>query len=170
MLQLNVEAVAEVKVLTSGITRRSPADQAGCRSPLSLRAAPTGSAAPSMTSNATRTGTKNLGQRAERRTRSGPEGRDLGYSIGGPVGRPGGTNKLFFFYSHEYAPGRAASQVTRFRLPTAAERAAISRSGPTERRPFRHVRLHRPAGTRLLPRRGGGRFRRVGSIGPGWRS
>src|SRR5439155_652428 len=28
----------------------------------------------------------------------------LGYTIGGPVGKPGGSNKLFFFYSHEYRP------------------------------------------------------------------
>ena len=29
--------------------------------------------------------------------------RDWGYSIGGPVGKPGGNNKLFFFYSQEFA-------------------------------------------------------------------
>src|SRR4029079_9247544 len=25
--------------------------------------------------------------------------RDFGFSVGGPVGRPGGNNKIFFFYS-----------------------------------------------------------------------
>ena len=36
--------------------------------------------------------------------------RDLGYSIGGPVGKPGGNNKLFFFYSQEFAaPHRRAT-------------------------------------------------------------
>ncbi len=50
----------------------------------------------------------------------------LGYSIGGPVGKPGGNNKLFFFYSHEYRPVTAAinsGNVVRIRVPTAAERA-----------------------------------------------
>ena len=27
-----------------------------------------------------------------------------GYTVGGPVGKPGGQNKLFFFYAHEYRP------------------------------------------------------------------
>ena len=30
--------------------------------------------------------------------------RDWGYSIGGPVGKPGGSNKLFFFFSQEWRP------------------------------------------------------------------
>jgi hypothetical protein len=48
--------------------------------------------------------------------------RDWGYSISGPVGKPGGTNKLFFFYSHEYRPRESGRQVNRFRVPTLAER------------------------------------------------
>ena len=47
---------------------------------------------------------------------------DWGYSIGGPVGKPGGTNKLFFFYSQEYRPRTGGGTVGRFRLPTALER------------------------------------------------
>src|SRR5207247_5157210 len=41
-------------------------------------------------------------------------------------GRPGGNNKLFFFYSHEYRPVTAAinnGNPIRMRVPTAAERA-----------------------------------------------
>jgi hypothetical protein len=49
--------------------------------------------------------------------------KDLGYSIGGPIGRPGGNNKLFFFYSHEYAPRTGGNNVVRYRMPTALERA-----------------------------------------------
>ena len=49
--------------------------------------------------------------------------KDLGYSIGGPIGKPGGSNKLFFFYAHEYAPRTAGGDVVRFRVPTALERA-----------------------------------------------
>ena len=30
--------------------------------------------------------------------------REWGYSIGGPVGKPGGNNKLFFFYTQEFEP------------------------------------------------------------------
>ena len=50
----------------------------------------------------------------------------LGYTIGGPVGKPGGANKLFFFYSHEYRPVTAAingGNPIRIRVPTALERA-----------------------------------------------
>jgi hypothetical protein len=48
--------------------------------------------------------------------------RDWGFSIGGPVGRPGGNNKLFFFYAHEFEPRTAGNDVVRFRVPTALER------------------------------------------------
>jgi len=48
--------------------------------------------------------------------------RDLGYSIGGPVGKPGGANKLFFFYTQEFEPRTGGNDVTRYRLPTALER------------------------------------------------
>jgi Carboxypeptidase regulatory-like domain len=49
--------------------------------------------------------------------------KDLGYSIGGPIGKPGGNNKLFFFYAHEYSPRTAGGDTVRFRFPTALERA-----------------------------------------------
>ncbi len=51
---------------------------------------------------------------------------DWGYSIGGPVGKPGGDNKLFFFYAHEYRPRNSPinnGNPVRLRLPTALERA-----------------------------------------------
>ena len=48
---------------------------------------------------------------------------DWGYSIGGPIGKPGGNNKLFFFYSHEYAPRLGGGDTIRYRFPTALERA-----------------------------------------------
>src|SRR5207244_46849 len=50
----------------------------------------------------------------------------LGYTIGGPVGRPGGANKLFFFYAHDYRPVTAPinnGNPIRLRVPTALERA-----------------------------------------------
>src|SRR5688572_15789015 len=48
--------------------------------------------------------------------------RDWGYSLGGPIGKPGGANRLFFFYSHEYRPRQAGGAINRFRVPTALER------------------------------------------------
>jgi len=48
--------------------------------------------------------------------------KDWGYSIGGPVGKPGGSNKLFFFFSQEWRPRTTGGQVTRFRVPTELER------------------------------------------------
>ncbi len=50
---------------------------------------------------------------------------DWGYSIGGPIGKPGGDNKLFFFYSHEYRPRNTplnGGNPIRLRVPTQAER------------------------------------------------
>jgi hypothetical protein len=45
-----------------------------------------------------------------------------GYSVGGPIGKPGGNNKLFFFYSHEYRPRTSGNVQYNFRLPTDLER------------------------------------------------
>ncbi len=48
--------------------------------------------------------------------------RDWGFTIGGPVGKPGGTNKLFFFFNYERNP-RTSSQISsNIRFPTALER------------------------------------------------
>jgi hypothetical protein len=50
----------------------------------------------------------------------------LGYTIGGPVGKPGGSNNLFFFYAHEYRPTTNAingGNVIRLRVPTPLEKA-----------------------------------------------
>ena len=48
--------------------------------------------------------------------------RDWGYSIGGPIGKPGGNNKLFFFYAQEYQPRTGGGEVVRYRMPTVLER------------------------------------------------
>ena len=49
--------------------------------------------------------------------------KDWGYSIGGPIGKPGGDNRLFFFYSQEFSPRTGGNEVQRYRFPTALERA-----------------------------------------------
>ena len=122
MLQMNVEAIAEVKVLTSGYQA-----EYGRSSGLQITAV-------------TKSGTNRIRGSlydVERNSdwnentwanvknnvvKTIQKERDLGYSIGGPIGKPGGNNKLFFFYSHEYRPRESGSQVNRFRVPTAAER------------------------------------------------
>jgi hypothetical protein len=51
--------------------------------------------------------------------------KEWGYSIGGPAGKPGGNNKLFFYYAHEYRPRNTPinnGNPIRLRLPTALER------------------------------------------------
>lgn len=51
--------------------------------------------------------------------------KDLGFTIGGPIGKPGHDNKLFFFYSHEFDPRTVtvtSNGIVDYRFPTALER------------------------------------------------
>jgi hypothetical protein len=123
LLQMNVESIAEVKVLTSSYQA-----EYGRSSGLQITAV-------------TKSGTnrfrgsvygvfRDSDWNANSRTnvlngdpKTVLSEKDLGYSIGGPVGRPGGNNKLFFFYSHEYAPRTGGNNVVRYRMPTGLERA-----------------------------------------------
>ena len=90
---------------------------------------------------------------------------DFGYSIGGPVGKPGAGNKLFFFFSQEWRPRKAGGQVRQFRMPTGAERAGdFSATLDNNGALFPYIRdaVHRPAvlghrHSRLLCRRRRGR-------------
>jgi Carboxypeptidase regulatory-like domain len=121
-LQMNVEAVAEVKVLTSGYQA-----EYGRSSGVQIAAV-------------TKSGTNQFrgsvyGVRRDSDWNSNSwaniqngspkpvsKQTDWGYSIGGPVGRAGGDNKIFFFFTQELRPRTAGGDVTRFRVPTAAER------------------------------------------------
>jgi hypothetical protein len=47
---------------------------------------------------------------------------DRGFSIGGPIGKPGHANKIFFFVSDEFRPRSAGGVLTQMRVPTDAER------------------------------------------------
>ncbi len=47
---------------------------------------------------------------------------DWGYTIGGPIGKPGGKNSWFFFYGHEYRPRTTGGAINRFRVPSLLER------------------------------------------------
>ncbi len=101
--------------------------------------------------------------------------RDWGFSFGGPVGRPGGNNKIFFFYAHEFAPRTGGNDVVRLRVPTAAERAGdfskrwitTGRRSPSSatRRPAWPARPPTlPAASRMAA--SWARFRRIGFTPP----
>jgi hypothetical protein len=67
--------------------------------------------------------------------------RDWGFSIGGPVGKPGGNNRLFFFYAQEFSPRTAGNDVVRYRVPTALERAGdFSRSTDNLGNPYNFIK------------------------------
>ena len=122
LLQMNVEAIAEVKVLT-----QSYQAEYGRSSGLQISAV-------------TKSGTNRMRGSAYDVIRNSDwysnswanqknglpktvvREKDLGYSLGGPVGKPGGNNKLFYFYSHEYRPRESGNQINQFRVPTALER------------------------------------------------
>jgi hypothetical protein len=122
LLQMNVESIAEVKVLTSGYQ------------------AEYGRASGVQVTAITKSGTNRFrgsvydvernsdwySNSKTNKLNNDPKAvlkeRDWGYSIGGPIGKSGGNNKLFFFYSQEFAPRTAGNNVVRFRMPTALER------------------------------------------------
>jgi len=123
LLQVNVESIAEVKVLVSGYQ------------------AEYGRSSGVQVSAVTKSGTNKLRGSAYAVMRNSDwysnsqtnilngdpktivNEKDMGYSIGGPVGKPGGSNKLFFFYAHEFAPRTGGGDTIRYRFPTALERA-----------------------------------------------
>jgi Carboxypeptidase regulatory-like domain len=126
MLNMNVDAIGEVKILTQGYQA-----EYGRSSGLQITAV-------------TKSGTNRFrGSAYDIETNSDWDSnswvnmkngdpkpktstKTMGYTIGGPVGKPGGTNKLFFFYSHEYRPAKTAinnGNPIRIRVPTALERA-----------------------------------------------
>ena len=112
--------------------RPSSAGRAACRSRRSPRAARTGFAGRCTTSNAIRIGTRNSRtNNLNGDPKTVLKERDWGFSIGGPIGKPGGSNKLFFFYTHEFsrAPPATTSCATACRRRSNGR--ATSRSPPT---------------------------------------
>jgi hypothetical protein len=126
MLNMNVDSIGEVKILTQGYQA-----EYGRSSGLQITAVTKsgsnkfrGSAYDIMTNSDwdenSWVNEKNGDPKPKTQTKT------LGYTIGGPVGKPGGDNKLFFFYSHEYRPVTAAinnGNPVRVRVPTELERA-----------------------------------------------
>src|SRR3982750_2913353 len=123
LLQMNIESIAEVKVLTSNYQA-----EYGRSSGVQVTAV-------------TKSGTNQFrgslydverdsdwnsntkGNKLNGDPKPVLKERDWGYSLGGPIGKPGGANKLFFFYSQEFAPRTAGNNIVRYRMPTALERA-----------------------------------------------
>jgi Carboxypeptidase regulatory-like domain len=123
LLQMNVESIAEVKVLVSNYQA-----EYGRSSGIQISAVTKsgtnrfrGSAYDVMRKSNWNSNSKTNILNGDAKVKLNEK--DLGYSIGGPIGKPGGNNKLFFFYAHEYSPRTAGGDVVRFRFPTALERA-----------------------------------------------
>jgi hypothetical protein len=126
MLSLNTESVGEVKILTQGYQA-----EFGRSSGLQITAV-TKSGTNRFRGSVydverdTRWNSNSWVNQANGDPKPINDEQDWGYSIGGPVGRPGGNNKLFFFYAHEYRPRNTPinnGNPIRLRLPTALERA-----------------------------------------------
>ena len=125
MLALNIESIGEVKVLTQGYQA-----EFGRSSGLQITAVTKsgsnqfrGAAYSAFTDsdwNATSWVREKNGDPTPKTSQQ-----TYGYSFGGPIGKPGGNNNLFFFYAHEYRPTTTAinnGNVIRLRVPTALER------------------------------------------------
>ena len=72
--------------------------------------------------------------------------RDWGYSIGGPIGKPGGNNKLFFFYNQEFEPRTGGNDVVRY--PHADGARAPGRLLADDRQPGQPVSVHQESARR----------------------
>jgi hypothetical protein len=48
--------------------------------------------------------------------------KDYGFTFGGPIGKPGKNNRLFFFVNAEWNPRTSAGSVISYRMPSALER------------------------------------------------
>ena len=141
LVAVNVESIAEVKVLASGYQA-----EYGRSSGLQITAVTRGGTnrfrgsvydveRNSDWNSNTKTNKLNGDPKAVTKQR------EWGYSIGGPVGKPGGRNRLFFFYSHEYQPRTGGKNVVRHRMPTLLERQGdFSQSTDNNGNPYPYIR------------------------------
>ncbi|MEO7272391.1 MAG: carboxypeptidase-like regulatory domain-containing protein, partial [Vicinamibacterales bacterium] len=122
LLQMNVESIAEVKVLTS-VYQAEYGRSSGLQITAVTKSGTNqfrGSAYDVQRNSDWNSNSKVNKLNGDAKTILNEK--DLGFSLGGPIGKPGGTNKLFFFYSQEFSPRTAGNDTQRFRVPTAAER------------------------------------------------
>jgi len=126
MLNMNVDAIGEVKILTQGYQA-----EYGRSSGLQITAVTKsgsnqfkGSAYDIQTNSDWDANSWVNQQNGDPKIKQTTK--TLGYTLGGPIGKPGGNNKLFFFYAHEFRPATTAinnGNPIRIRVPTALERA-----------------------------------------------
>jgi hypothetical protein len=126
MLAMSIESIGEVKILTQGYQA-----EYGRSSGLQITAVTRsgtnrfrGSAFSVFTDSDWSSNSWVNARNGDAKLKS--ETKTLGYSVGGPAGKPGGNNRLFFFYSHEYRPATSpinGGNPIRLRVPTSAERA-----------------------------------------------
>jgi Carboxypeptidase regulatory-like domain len=122
LFNINVESIAEVKVLESGYQA-----EYGLRSGLQVLAVTKSGTNQFRGSvyNVRRNSKWNANSHANVLNSVPKEvskAQDIGFSIGGPIGKPGGRNKLFFFFAEEFNPATSGGEQRTFRLPTALER------------------------------------------------
>lgn len=123
MLQMNLDAIQEVKVLTQGYQA-----EYGRSSGLQISAV-TKSGSNRLSGSAywirTDSSWNSIPWANQKNGTARPVSKNdtYGYTVGGPVGKPGGSNKMFFFYSHEFRPTTGGGDTRRFRMPTERELA-----------------------------------------------
>jgi outer membrane receptor protein involved in Fe transport len=125
MLNMNIESIGEVKILTQGYQA-----EFGRSSGLQITAVTKsgtnqfrGSAYSVFTDSDWNANSWVRDKNGEPKLKTSTK--TLGYTIGGPVGKPGAANKLFFFYAHDYRPTTQPinnGNTIRFRVPTLLER------------------------------------------------
>jgi hypothetical protein len=141
LVAVNVESIAEVKVLASGYQA-----EYGRSSGLQITAVTRGGTNRFRGSvyDVERNSDWNSNSKTNKLNgdpKATSKQRDWGFSVGGPIGKPGGQNKLFFFYAHEFRPetvNRNSGNPVRYRVPTEAERQGdFSQSRDNNGNPFR---------------------------------
>ena len=126
MINLNIESIGEVKVLTQGYQA-----EYGRSSGLQITAVTKGGA------NSFHGSGYGIFTNSDWNSRTWLQQKNgdakpyaytsiYGYTVGGPIGKPNHHNKLFFFYAHEYQPQTLqvnSGNIIRYRLPTQLERS-----------------------------------------------
>ena len=145
-LQLNMDAIAEVGVLSS-VYQAEYGRSSGLQISGVTKSGTTSSTAPSTTWNATPSGTPTPGQRRQRHCQARFETARLRLDVRRTDWQSGRPNSLFFFYAHQFSPRTTGGAVNLFRMPTALERQGdFSQSTDNTGAPFPYIR---DAGTGL---------------------
>ena len=140
--KVSIEAIQEVKVATSGYQA-----EYGRSSGLQINAV-TKSGTNRFHGSLYDAERKTVDEREEPRSRSCStrrrttvDQRDWGFTIGGPVGKPGGDNKLFFFFNYERNPRTRSADIINYRMPTLLERKGdFSQTTDNDGNPYPYIK------------------------------